>query len=626
MRRPKENRDSCVGIQAKRRLWDVRLALPRVVVVALPSVWVVQHTRFLRIRMFLYPFTAVVGMERAKRSLLLHAVDPRIGGVLLLGHRGCAKSTLARGFAALLPEIGSRPAPFVDVPLGVSEDRLLGAVHGESLVRTGAWVPQAGLLEMAHRGVLYIDEINLLPDAVSDLLLDSSASGVHRQERDGLSQTLRSQYILIGTMNPEEGDLRPQLSDRFAHGVQISGSFSAEERVEIGRRRLSFEDDPSAFEQTWAPQTALLNEQLQTARNRLLEVQVPEQLRFELAERAHREGLEGMRAELAVLRTARAAAAFRGADSASQEDIEEAWVLCLGHRASAAGSQTPMTPPSSPAPKSQTDPTGNAAPASPSSRSGAPLQSLTPKDAQPTPLPLLPMQKPRILSLPQPLVGIRHQTASMKATSRFETCRLSGAPVLWQASVVESFKNGWKPGAPGWVWVRSSAQPVRRLWALLDASRSTGAAAFLAQAREILAGIVQQAKRVSLMLIHDHKTTWLLRNATAGATLDRLAKLPSAAGGSPIAEAIRKLGRAVGGGRATRRDTVCLFSDGMPTLRHGETSVQAAAGMRSALRHLRRNAPVPPQWVCPPMARGAAAWLAKVTAGSHCEFVQVSLK
>lgn len=581
--------------------------------------------------MFLYPFTAVVGMERAKRSLLLHAVDPRIGGALLLGHRGCAKSTLARGFAALLPMLDSRPAPFVEVPLGVSEDRLLGAVHGESLVRTGAWVPQAGLLEMADGGVLYIDEINLLPDSVSDLLLDSAASGVHRQERDGLSQTHRAQYILIGTMNPEEGDLRPQLSDRFAHGIQISGSFSAEERVEIGRRRLAFEDDPEAFQQAWAAQTALLNEQLQSARKRLLEVKVAESIRFDLAQRAHEEGLEGMRAELAVLRTARAAAALRGSDAASQEDIEEAWQLCLGHRSSGVASAPPAPPaPGQPHAPSAREPDFFAGkkPGSPalSTPSAASLKCLAPKAAHPTPIPLLSMQKPRILSLPEPVFGGRHQTASMKVTSRFKTCRLSAGPVLWQASLVASLKRGWKPSAPGWSWVRTSTQPVRRLWALLDASRSTGAAAFLEQARGILAGVALHAKRVSLLLIHNHKISWLFRNATAGGTFERLANLPNAAGGSPIAEAVRHLSRAVGAGRATRRDTVCLCSDGLPTLRQGETAARAGAGIRAALRRLTRNSPVPPQWICPPMGRGAAAWLEKVTAGTNCRLVQIPLK
>jgi Mg-chelatase subunit ChlI len=579
--------------------------------------------------MFDYPFAAVVGMERAKRSLVLHAVDPRIGGTLLSGHRGCAKSTLARGFAALLPQTHGRPAPFVDVPLGVSEDRLLGAVHGEALLRTGAWIPQPGLLEKADGGVLYIDEINLLPDAVSDLLLDSAASGVHRQERDGLSQVLRSRYILIGTMNPEEGDLRPQLSDRFAHGVPVDDSFSPEERVEIGRRRLAFEDDPEAFVLEWSSATTLLNSQLQTARNRLLQVSVPEELRFQLAERAQKAGLEGMRAELAVLRTARAAAAFRGGAAASGEDLEEAWDLCLGHRPTSA-SAPPAGPPPGPqnassVPKPSSSATANQAPA-PSAPATPHSQALTPKTAQNVPIPLQPMQKPRILSLPQPLFASRRQTAALKATARFETCRLLSGPVSWQASLVASLKQGWRPGMPGWTWVRTALSPMRRMWVLLDASRSTGAAAFLGQAREALAGMVRNVKRASLLIIHNNRLEWALRNATAGRIQERLASLPNASGASPIAAAIRKLSRAVGGSRPTNRDTVCLCSDGLPTLRKGETAAQAGAEMRSALRHLRRNSPLKPLWLCPAMSRGASAWLAKMNRGAGCELVQLPLK
>jgi Mg-chelatase subunit ChlI len=226
--------------------------------------------------LFQYPFTAVVGMERAKRSLLLHAIDPRIGGTLLLGHRGCAKSTLARGFAALLPQDGQKAAPFVEVPLGVTEDRLLGSIRAEVLLQSGQWTPQTGLLEAAHNGVLYLDEVNLLADPLADLLLDSAASGVHRLERDGLSLARNARYILVATMNPDEGDLRPQLADRFAHSVAITDAFTPEERVEIGRRRLAFDDAPEAFLADWTAQTLRLRAELAEARTRLLEVQTPD--------------------------------------------------------------------------------------------------------------------------------------------------------------------------------------------------------------------------------------------------------------------------------------------------------------------------------------------------------------
>lgn len=576
--------------------------------------------------MHLYPFTAVVGMERAKRSLLLHAVDPRIGGTLLLGHRGCAKSTLVRGFAALLPKSGGTLAPFVDVPLGVTEDRLLGSVNGESLVRTGAWIPQPGLLESADGGVLYVDEINLLPDAVSDLLLDSAAFGMHHQQRDGLSQKIKSRFIFIGTMNPEEGDLRPQLSDRFSHGVQIADVFSAEERVEIGRRRLAFEDDPEAFLRAWNVQTAELCSHLEAARALLPVVQFPETLRLELAQKSQQQGLEGMRAELAVLRTARAAAALGGRDLVTTQDMDEAWTLCLGHR---VNSSTPQTP----APPAPTRPQKLSSP--PQSKLGtqqqstAPLhqfQPVTPKAAEPQSIFLSAMQKPRVLSLPKPLFAGRALTASMAATSRLSTCRLSSGPVLWQASLVASLKHGWKPGSAGWSWVRSSSQPGKRLWALLDASRSTGAAAFLERAREVLAGLTQTAKRTSLLLIHNGQTVFLARHQTSSMVSRKLAAIPSAAGGSPISEALKKLSRALSGGRVTRRDRVCILSDGLPSLKHTQTAAGAAKDLRTALFRLTRNIPNPPLWFCPVMGRGARAWFQKTIKGGGCQLIEIPLQ
>src|SRR5258707_6170805 len=171
--------------------------------------------------MIAFPFTAIVGMEDAKRSLIYHAIDPRIGGTLLLGHRGCAKSTLVRSFAEVLRLVSTENAPFVEVHLGTTEDRLLGSVNAEALVEKRKWSGRIGLIEEAHGGVLYIDEINLLPDHLADLILDSASSNQYRMERDGITRVVECRYILIGTMNPEEGELRPQPSDRFAHGVAI---------------------------------------------------------------------------------------------------------------------------------------------------------------------------------------------------------------------------------------------------------------------------------------------------------------------------------------------------------------------------------------------------------------------
>src|SRR5580700_2617034 len=233
-----------------------------------------------------FPFSAVVGMEEAKRSLIYHAIDPRIGGSLLLGHRGCAKTTLVRAFAELLQAASTDPIPFVELPLGASEDRVLGSVNAEALVEQNKWETRVGLIEEANGGVLYVDEINLLPDNVADQILDSAASGKHHLERDGITRRIESRYILIGTMNPEEGDLRPQLSDRFAHGIVIQDDFTAEQRVEVVRRRIQFDDDPDGFMEMHAASLADLAERLTKARTLVKSVTVSDEQRLEIANQA----------------------------------------------------------------------------------------------------------------------------------------------------------------------------------------------------------------------------------------------------------------------------------------------------------------------------------------------------
>jgi Mg-chelatase subunit ChlI len=571
-------------------------------------------------------------MERAKRSLLLHAVDPRIGGTLLLGHRGCAKSTLARGFAALLPQDGPQAAPFVEVPLGVTEDRLLGSIQAEDLLQSGRWSPQAGLLETAHNGVLYLDEVNLLADPLADLLLDSAASGVHRIERDGLSLARNARYILVATMNPDEGDLRPQLADRFAHSVAITDAFTPEERVEIGRRRLAFDDAPKAFLAEWAAPTQELREALTAARSRLLEVQTPQALRLALAQRATAAGLEGMRAELAILRTARASAALRHAASVEPGDIEEAWHLCLGHR------QTSPPPAHAPQNRPPTPPTPGSAAHNPDSHpkhsamsnpSPAPL-ARTPADALAAPIPLRPLLKPRILSLPKAELQNRHLTAALsadrRATARLATARLQPGPVRWQASLTASLRSGWKPGAgvDGWRWIRSCARPVRRLWALLDASRSTGAAQFLADARESLASLFTAPLRINLLLLHKGSLRWLARNATASGARAALESLPDAAGKSPLREALLRLHRGIGAAQPSAKDTVCICSDGLPTLGPGQTAQHAGQSLRAAVQRLARRQTFRALWLSPSPTRAFTHWLETLLAGSKFELIRIS--
>ena len=472
-----------------------------------------------------------------------------------------------------------------------------------------------GLLERAHGGVLYLDEVNLLPDTLSDLLLDSAASGVHHLERDGISQTLHARYILVGTMNPEEGELRPQLSDRFAHGVSVEDDFSVEERVEIGRRRMAFDDAPEAFLARWAAETEALREQLSRARLLLLDVEIPEPLRLLLAERARLAAAEGLRAELAVLRSARAAAAFRGEGMVTQDDIEEAWTLCMGHRPSmSTPSPPPSAPKSPPAPKS---PSSGSDPA-PGSSPAAAASPLTPKDSLPNSIPLTSMLKPRVLSIPEPLFKNRSLTAAFsKATAHLSSAVPSQSGSLrWQASLIASLKSGWKPGKTGWQWMRSKPQQKKQFWALIDASRSTGAAQFLATARDALAGLLRAPMRIHLLLIQEGRVRWLLRNGAPQTALARLETLKVACGKSPLAAALQTLRRSIKVSGPSARDMACVCSDGMPTLNTGQTANGAAQEVRLALRRLALTLSSPVLWLSPKASRAFSGWLDGLVRGT----------
>src|SRR5512147_1177956 len=250
----------------------------------------------------IFPFTAIVGQERMKRALVLNAVYPQIGGVLIRGERGTAKSTAARALSALLPEIdvvqecrfgcdpdqpaawctecreraakngqnlphAKRRTQFVDLPVSATEDRVVGTLDIEQAIQKGIRRFEPGVLASANRGLLYVDEVNLLDDHVVDLLLDSAAMGVNVVEREGISFSHPARFILVGTMNPEEGDLRPQLLDRFALSVEIRGIRDARERVQIMERNLAFEGDSDAFRQHWLPREAELSDQIDRARH-----------------------------------------------------------------------------------------------------------------------------------------------------------------------------------------------------------------------------------------------------------------------------------------------------------------------------------------------------------------------
>ncbi|MEU2656652.1 putative cobaltochelatase [Streptomyces sp. NPDC007325] len=308
-----------------------------------------------------YPFTAVVGMDDLRLALLLNAVSPAVGGVLVRGEKGTAKSTAVRALAELLPEVAvvagcrfscdpaspdpacpdgphgdggsdARPARMVELPVGASEDRLVGSLDIERALADGVKAFEPGLLADAHRGILYVDEVNLLHDHLIDVLLDAAAMGRSHVEREGVSVRHAARFLLVGTMNPEEGELRPQLLDRFGLTVEVAASRVPEERVEVVRRRLAFEDDPAGFAARWAGEETALRERIVTARELLPRVVLGDAVLLQIAATCAAFEVDGMRADIVMARTATALAAWAGRDEVTSEDVRQAALLALPHR------------------------------------------------------------------------------------------------------------------------------------------------------------------------------------------------------------------------------------------------------------------------------------------------------
>ncbi|MGH3713220.1 MAG: putative cobaltochelatase [Micromonosporaceae bacterium] len=309
-----------------------------------------------------YPFSAVVGMPDLRMALLLNAVSPAVGGVLVRGEKGTAKSTVVRALAALLPPVdvvagcrfscdpaapdagcpdgphegggpsAHRPARLVELPVGATEDRLVGSLDLQRALTEGVKAYEPGLLAAAHRGVLYVDEVNLLHDHLVDLLLDAAAMGQAYVEREGVSVRHAARFLLVGTMNPEEGELRPQLLDRFGLTVEVRASREPSERAEVVRRRLAYEADPEAFAASWAASDAALAEQIAASRERLAGVVLPDAELLRIARVCAAFEVDGLRADLVVARAAVALAAWHGRTEVTAEEVREAARLALPHR------------------------------------------------------------------------------------------------------------------------------------------------------------------------------------------------------------------------------------------------------------------------------------------------------
>lgn len=309
-----------------------------------------------------YPLSAIVGQEDLKLALLLNAVSPEVGGVLVRGEKGTAKSTAVRALAKLLPPIEviagcpyscdpkapnpecpagphsadapveERPVRLVELPVGASTDRLAGTLDIEKALAEGRKAFEPGLLAAAHRGILYVDEVNLLSDHLVDLLLDVAAMGTNHVEREGVSVRHPSRFILVGTMNPEEGELRPQLLDRFGITVEVAGSPDPAERVEVVRRRLHYEADPMEFAAKWSGADADLASSVEAARGRLSGVLLGEETLVAISTLCADLGVDGLRGDLVTAKTARTLAAWDGRSEVVLEDVKRAALLALSHR------------------------------------------------------------------------------------------------------------------------------------------------------------------------------------------------------------------------------------------------------------------------------------------------------
>jgi magnesium chelatase subunit D len=280
-----------------------------------------------------YPFSAIVGHDQLRLALLLCAVRPEIGGALIRGEKGTAKSTAVRGLAALLSAAtGSTDAGLVEMPLGATEDRVIGSLDLQRVLREGEHAFSPGLLARAHGGVLYVDEVNLLHDHLVDVLLDAAAMGRVHIERDGISHSHEARFVLIGTMNPEEGELRPQLLDRFGLTVDVHASRDVDVRVQVIRQRMAYEADPDAFAERYADADAELARRIAAARLIVDDVVLPDNELRRIATLCAAFDVDGMRADLVVARTAAAHAAWRGANTVEEQDIRVAAELALPHR------------------------------------------------------------------------------------------------------------------------------------------------------------------------------------------------------------------------------------------------------------------------------------------------------
>jgi magnesium chelatase subunit D len=586
-----------------------------------------------------YPLSAIVGQEALVEALLINAVAPDVGGVLVRGERGTAKSTAVRALAPLLPpveaaegerfafapgELGpdgpvpadaatvARPAPLVELPLGATLDRLVGALDlGRALAGERAF--EAGLLARAHRGVLYVDEVNLLPDHLVDALLDAAASGVARVEREAVSASHAARFVLVGTMNVEEGELRPQLTDRFGLGVDVRTPADPAQRAEIVRRRLAFERDPEAFLAEWGEQDRALGERIASARSRVDAVRLPERELMRIAGACAELGVDGVRGDIVSARAAQALAALEEADEVSEDHVRRAAVLALAHRhrhdpldgttpddealqRALDGHRPDDEPPDD-------EPPGGPSPAPPPREAGAnggpqgageagaatsadPSALARPRLDAPAPA-ALPLDALALAGRGRGPAGRRGRTASLGAGSIDSR---PAAPDSDDVAIVASLRARLAGAAPDELHEHVRAGREGALLCLVvDASGSMGARRRLARVKGALLGLLRDAyarrDRVAIVAFNDRDARLLV---TPGAPLERAAAavrgLPTG-GRTPLAaglDAAERVIRREAIREPRRRAIAIVLTDGRVADSAGQVTAAAAKLGRAA--------------------------------------------
>jgi magnesium chelatase subunit D len=587
-----------------------------------------------------FPFSALVGQEDLREALLACAVDPVIGGVLVRGERGTAKSTAVRALAPLLPSPDGGAAgsvPLVELPVGATADRLLGSLDVERALRDGEAVYEPGLLAQADRGVLYVDEVNLLPDHLVDVLLDAAAMGRVHVERDGMSASHDARFLLVGTMNPEEGELRPQLLDRFGLSVEVAGSADPTVRVEIIRRRLAFDADPAGFAERFGAAEAATAARIATARTLLASITLDDRTLLLIAHTCAALNVDGMRADITTARTAKALAALDATTEVTPDHVKRAALLALAHRrrrgpldppglteqelTDAMGNDEepdpqPPTNGSNPEPPRGTPPErsergGEATPGSIPGRAeaqangagqggegwsdpqGPPAEPKRPSrfpGEELTAAPLAPAQAP---SLTLAGKGTGAAGKRSRATTPRDGHSIDAKPAqgtLTDLSVVASLRAAVTRGAP-----RIASEDLRAhirtgkeanlLVFLVDASGSMGARRRMSQVKGTILGLLEDAyrrrDRIALITFRGTDATLILPPTSSVEQAARLMTDLPTGGGTPLAAGLDRTRTLIATERVkdpTRRSMALVITDGRASDgAHGRAAARDAA-------------------------------------------------